>query len=64
MSKPVQFKYPSLGDPKPRPNQQVLLIRDDNRHERGVWDDSCKAWAELHAQARKRPHQLPLKEQA
>ena len=64
MSKPVQFRYPSLGDPKPRPNQRVMLIRADNKHEPGTWSDDCKAWAELHAEARKKPKQttLPFKE--
>ena len=56
----ASFMYPSLGDPKPRPNQVVLLIRTDNTHERGTWDDSCKAWAALHAEERKKPKQTSL----
>ena len=26
---PVMFKYPELGDAKPRPNQEVMLIKND-----------------------------------
>jgi hypothetical protein len=38
-----------------------MLIKQDNKHERGVWDDAtCKAWARLHATERKKPKQRPL----
>jgi hypothetical protein len=51
------FRYPDLGDPKPRADQEVLLIREGGKHERGVWKDdgTCKAWALLHAKDRKKP---------
>lgn len=54
------YRYPELGDPKPRPNGQVLLITHDNQHVVGFWNDAHhKAWARRHALARK-PHQQPL----
>lgn len=49
------FRYPSLGDPMPKPNQEVMLIKADGKHERGHWTAGCKAWSLLHADARKKP---------
>lgn len=48
------WRYPSLGDPLPRAGQEVMLIKADGKHERGVWTDDCKAWALLHAKDRKK----------
>lgn len=48
------LRYPSLGDPKPRPGQRVMLVKPDGKHESGTWTDDCKAWAPLHAAERKK----------
>jgi hypothetical protein len=60
---PVMFRYPDLGDNKPKPDHEVMLIKNDGQHVRGIWNDAtCKAWAELHASERKKPkpNSLPL----
>jgi hypothetical protein len=35
-----------MGDPLPPKDKEVLLIKASGRHERGVWTDDCKAWAD------------------
>lgn len=40
------FRYPSMGDPLPPKDKEVLLIKASGRHERGVWTDDCRAWAD------------------
>jgi hypothetical protein len=60
LTTPAQFRYPSLGDPKPRPNQRVMLIKADNKHEPGLWSDDCKAWCVLHSAERKKPKENAL----
>lgn len=56
----TQYFYPELGDPLPRPKQQVALITHDNKHRIGVWAHDCKAWARLHALERKPNPQTTL----
>jgi hypothetical protein len=63
MKHPGAMRYPHLGDPKPKPNTRVMLIRADGSHGAGVWTDDCKAWSPQTA-AEKRRYAAKQKEAA